>query len=631
MVLLMDRAKLYVEGAGAVGVAALLAGAVALPAAGTTCVVLSGGNVDLGVVPGLIRRHETKAGRRLVVFAKIDDRPGGLVRLLAVFAGNGANLIEVEHVREGVNLSVRETGVHATFEVRGPEHAETVVDAARGGRLRGSSSRAVSRHGCRRVYLLVGRLSDAAMDDTDLLRDLEPTVEQLLERHLATSKEWFPHEHVPYSRGRDAVVGEQWSEDDADLGGATIDDAVRSALLVNLLTEDNLPYYFRSIEQMFGADGAWGTWVRRWTAEEGRHSMAIYGYLMDPRAIDPHHLERGRMAQVSGGMTPDPALGRQLRLPHAAGAGDPDRPPGDRQDDRRPGGYEVMMRVAADENLHQLFYRDLATAAIAASPNGMMARDRAPGRRLHDARHRHPRLRRPRRGDRPGGHLRPRRAPRADPRAGRAPPLGRRAARRPRRRGRAGPRAADGAPGQERAGRPPPRRAPRRSAHLRLTPARRARPRFNSDASPEGKEYVSDLCRRDLWTGGVTSVSAGSCVSARRNRNGGDFLPDKAIDLVDEAASKLRMEIDSMPAELDEINRRVMQLEIEREALRKEKDKASKERLDKLEKELADLKEQHTTLMARWQQEKEAIQRQRKLKEELEQLRLEIERAQRGG
>ena len=104
------------------------------------------------------------------------------------------------------------------------------------------------------------------------------------------------------------------------------------------------------------------------------------------------------------------------------------------------------------------------------------------------------------------------------------------------------------------------------------------------------------------------------------------FLPDKAIDLVDEAASKLRMEIDSMPAELDEINRRVMQLEIEREALRKEKDKASKERLEKLEKELADLKEAHTSLMARWQQEKEAIQRQRKLKEELEQLRLEIER-----
>ncbi|HEY3043605.1 MAG TPA: Clp protease N-terminal domain-containing protein, partial [Vicinamibacterales bacterium] len=109
------------------------------------------------------------------------------------------------------------------------------------------------------------------------------------------------------------------------------------------------------------------------------------------------------------------------------------------------------------------------------------------------------------------------------------------------------------------------------------------------------------------------------------------FLPDKAIDLVDEAASKLRMEIDSMPAELDELERRIMQLEIEREALKKEKDKASKERLERLEKELADLKEERAGLAAHWQQEKEAIQRSRKLKEELEGLRQEIERAQRAG
>jgi ATP-dependent Clp protease ATP-binding subunit ClpB len=109
------------------------------------------------------------------------------------------------------------------------------------------------------------------------------------------------------------------------------------------------------------------------------------------------------------------------------------------------------------------------------------------------------------------------------------------------------------------------------------------------------------------------------------------FLPDKAIDLVDEAASKLRMEIDSMPAALDELERRIMQLEIEREALRKEKDKASVERLGKLEKELADLKEERSRLATHWQQEKEAIQRIRKLKEEQEQLRREIERAQRTG
>jgi threonine dehydratase len=136
MVLLMERAKLYVEGAGAVGVAALLAGYRATRprgasrTAGTTCAVLSGGNVDLGVVPGLIRRHENQAGRRLAVFVRIDDRPGGLARLLSVFADGGANLIEVEHVREGIALHVRETGVHATFEVRDRDHASALVATA---------------------------------------------------------------------------------------------------------------------------------------------------------------------------------------------------------------------------------------------------------------------------------------------------------------------------------------------------------------------------------------------------------------------------------------------------------------------------------------------------------------------
>ena len=109
------------------------------------------------------------------------------------------------------------------------------------------------------------------------------------------------------------------------------------------------------------------------------------------------------------------------------------------------------------------------------------------------------------------------------------------------------------------------------------------------------------------------------------------FLPDKAIDLIDEAASRLRMEIDSMPAELDEIERRIMQLEIEREALKKESDQASRDRLGRLERELADLKENRSRLAAQWQQEKDAIQGVRHQKEELEQLRLEIERAQRTG
>ncbi len=109
------------------------------------------------------------------------------------------------------------------------------------------------------------------------------------------------------------------------------------------------------------------------------------------------------------------------------------------------------------------------------------------------------------------------------------------------------------------------------------------------------------------------------------------FLPDKAIDLIDEAAAKLRTEIDSMPAELDEVKRRIMQLEIEREALRKEKDKASKERLGKLEQALASLKEEQTRLTAHGDQEKDAIQTMRKVKEELEQVRQEMQRAQQSG
>jgi ATP-dependent Clp protease ATP-binding subunit ClpB len=109
------------------------------------------------------------------------------------------------------------------------------------------------------------------------------------------------------------------------------------------------------------------------------------------------------------------------------------------------------------------------------------------------------------------------------------------------------------------------------------------------------------------------------------------FLPDKAIDLIDEAASRLRMEIDSMPAEIDEVHRRIMQLEIEREALRKEKDAASKERLEKLERELANLKEEKNRLTAHWEQEKEAIHGSQKLKEELEQVRNDKDRLQQAG
>jgi ATP-dependent Clp protease ATP-binding subunit ClpB len=107
------------------------------------------------------------------------------------------------------------------------------------------------------------------------------------------------------------------------------------------------------------------------------------------------------------------------------------------------------------------------------------------------------------------------------------------------------------------------------------------------------------------------------------------FLPDKAIDLVDEAAAKLRTEIESMPTELDEVSRRIMQLEIEREALRKESDAVSRERLSKLEKELADLKDEQSKLRARWDLEKQSVARLRNLREEMEKTKVAIDQAQR--
>ena len=109
------------------------------------------------------------------------------------------------------------------------------------------------------------------------------------------------------------------------------------------------------------------------------------------------------------------------------------------------------------------------------------------------------------------------------------------------------------------------------------------------------------------------------------------FLPDKAVDLMDEAASRLKIELDSMPTEIDVIEREIMQHEMERQALKKEKDPASKERLKKLEKELAELKEKSDALKAEWQKEKAQITEQAKLKEQLDQLRTELERAQRRG
>jgi threonine dehydratase len=140
MVLLLEKAKLVVEGAGAVGVAALLGGEVTPAARGTTCVILSGGNVDAGLLATVARRHETEMGRRMVLLTRVPDRPGALAKLLDCVATAGANIVEVSHLREGIGLHVRETGVQMTIETRSREHADTVVAAVR------DAGYGVSRH-----------------------------------------------------------------------------------------------------------------------------------------------------------------------------------------------------------------------------------------------------------------------------------------------------------------------------------------------------------------------------------------------------------------------------------------------------------------------------------------------------
>jgi threonine dehydratase len=130
MVFLADRAKLVAEGAGAVAVAALLAGRLP-PVSGTTVAIVSGGNVDSGLLAGLLRRHETEEGRRVRIFTRVPDRPGGLAELLNLVARARANILNLEHVREAVALHVHETGVALTLQTRGPGHTEELLLALR--------------------------------------------------------------------------------------------------------------------------------------------------------------------------------------------------------------------------------------------------------------------------------------------------------------------------------------------------------------------------------------------------------------------------------------------------------------------------------------------------------------------
>jgi acyl-[acyl-carrier-protein] desaturase len=209
------------------------------------------------------------------------------------------------------------------------------------------------------------------MGDTRTLQEaLTPVARQLVERHLGNARDWYPHEYVPWSRARDFTP-----HDVFDPAASPLSGAVQSALFVNLLTEDNLPYYFWTIDRTFGRGGdagdeVWSEWTRRWTAEEGRHSIVIRDYLTVTRAVDPVALEQGRMAQLQGGQVPmfdRPVDGlvyvalQELatRLSHTN--------TGRLIED--PVGRKIMARVAGDENLHHVFYRDLVSAAIEVDPS----------------------------------------------------------------------------------------------------------------------------------------------------------------------------------------------------------------------------------------------------------------------
>ena len=210
------------------------------------------------------------------------------------------------------------------------------------------------------------------LTQTQLLIELEPVVEQNLNRHLEVAKEWFPHEYVPWSDGRNfdgPLNGEAWSPQDNP-----ISDVARSSLIVNLLTEDNLPSYHYEIAVLFGRDAAWGDWVHRWTAEEGRHGIAIRDYLLTSRAVDPVQLERLRMDHMSTGYTSQHSedMVRSLayvsfqELATRVSHRNTGKLTGDPVADR------LLARVAADENLHMVFYRNLLKGALDLAPNETM-------------------------------------------------------------------------------------------------------------------------------------------------------------------------------------------------------------------------------------------------------------------
>jgi acyl-[acyl-carrier-protein] desaturase len=210
------------------------------------------------------------------------------------------------------------------------------------------------------------------LTQTELLRELDQVVVGELNRHEKVAKEWFPHDYVPWSEGRNfdgLMGGDEWNEQDSG-----ISDVARSALIVNLLTEDNLPSYHHEIALIFGRDDAWGEWVHRWTAEEGRHGIAMRDYMLVKRLVDPVALERFRMQHMSQGYVSAHSGELMRSLAYVSF-----QELATRVSHRNTGKFtndpmceNLLSRIAADENLHMVFYRNLLNAALQISPDQAM-------------------------------------------------------------------------------------------------------------------------------------------------------------------------------------------------------------------------------------------------------------------
>lgn len=211
-----------------------------------------------------------------------------------------------------------------------------------------------------------------ACDSTDIsmICEIEPQLEELFERHLATARTWYPHEVVRRDDNRGAPVGRaEWTARHPPLS-----DAVKSALFINVLTEDNLPYYTATGLRKFEASEVLVEWMRRWTAEESRHSIAIRDWIIEMRALDPWELEDARFEQLCRAVVPDPpsvaeALVYTTFQELATNVAHRNTARHLVNDD---GGRELMALVAGDEMAHYRFYRDAAAASLQVAPSHMM-------------------------------------------------------------------------------------------------------------------------------------------------------------------------------------------------------------------------------------------------------------------